>query len=203
MCDVWNIHNPAECFSLVWPVFNSWRVRRHIIKRGFSRTFGYFHVRPEPSWWSVSACAHESCPGQGPVSHLANLSIEPVPGLWIERKRKGSWSAQTSRASLQSLSSLSPRSDLTLWGPTRALTLSGAPVVTAIWANLRLSPGFNQSRIEAIARVNDKTVDFSSLALRYFGLLSGGCVTTAGAGDWLSSRCTRVSYYETCRETPT
>lgn len=169
--------------------------------------------------WCVRLSRIISCPGLRPISdplsfHLANLSIEPTPGLWIECERKGSRSAQTSWASAVAAVtqiSLPAHSDLTLrppGGPSQSLTLAvrirGPPVETAIWANLRLTPGFNQSHIEATVRVNDKSVNFSPFLLCAVSNFSGLIVAeflvkTVCAVDWLSSRCSRV--LKTSRQT--
>lgn len=71
---------------------------------------------------------------------------------------------------------------------------SGVLVETAIWANLRLTPGFNQSHIEATVRVNDKSVNFSPFLLCAVSNFSGLMVAefsvkTVCVVDWLSSRC--------------
>lgn len=84
-------------------------------------------VRARPPWII-------SRPGQGPVYHslyLANLSTEPVPGLWIERKRKGSWSAQTSRAS--AVAAVAQLALPTLWSHTPGPLAGSYP--------LRMDPG--------------------------------------------------------------
>lgn len=131
----------SECFSLFWPFLTAvWTcrfildcVKKHSIMGGSAECLVIFIKR---SLRSPLCKAHSrvpkcvcsrppwiiSRPGQGPISHplyLANLSTEPVPCLWIERKRKGSWSAQTSRAS--AVAAVTQFTLPTLWSHTPGL----------------------------------------------------------------------------------
>lgn len=159
-------------FSLSWKkavgAKHRWRI---------SQTFGASKkAMPSPLWTQlVCVCVPRGSyralvRGPSPIRYpsiplTSALSPRQAFELNASGKALGQHKPPELQQGLQSLGSASPRSDLTLRppeGPSQALTLSGAPVETAIWANLRLTPGFNQSHIEATVRVNDKSVNFFS-----------------------------------------